>query len=189
MPPTNRISIRPDEVLGIARDSTPEEINRARGKLAKILHPDLQDGQGTAIMQLINHAVEVMLSGQQGTYSFGDGTRKEEQASEPPPRQRPPGAGNAGPGNAGPGPSGTGSQGRGQEYSGQQRPGEEGCPHPKKPGYSQCFQCSGVQKCGICGEGYYRPPNDRCRDCRAMARGGYQNRQRSRHRSGQEGRR
>ena len=165
----NGIRIRPEEILGISRDATPREIRRARGRLAKMLHPDLHDGQGNAIMQLINHAVEVMMTGQQGDYTFGGGGEQGGPApgpdSSPPPRDDPR----------------QGSTRGGGQQGGQ----KQECPHPKKPGYSQCFKCSGVQPCR-CGDGYYRPPNDRCRSCRV--RGGGPGRQGG-YRGGQRGRR
>lgn len=91
------ISIRPEEILGVPRDATREEVSQARGRLAKKLHPDLGDGQSTAIMQLINHAVEVMTSGQGGSYRF---TQVEEEAEEAEPRPEPGGGENE----RGPGP-------------------------------------------------------------------------------------
>ena len=131
---SNRISIRPEEILGILKGASTEEISRARARLAKMLHPDLQDKRTTAIMQLINHAAETMLSGEEGSYSF-DGNSWE-------PRRDP-----------------------GRNKS---RTDSRACGHPKKPGYDQCFECSGIRPC-ICGAGYYRPPNDRCRACRQRA--------------------
>ena len=117
------------------RGSTPRRSPRARGKLAKMLHPDMRDGQSKAIMQLINHAVEIMMSGQQGCYTFSNGAEpREPRPQEPPPRQ---------------------AREEPRPNQGQQ---QNTCPHPKKRGYSQCFECSGVRRCGMCGEGYYRPP-------------------------------
>ena len=142
--PANQIKLLPEEILGVPRGSTPQEISRARGKLAKMLHPDMRDGQSKAIMQLINHAVEIMMSGQQGCYTFSNGA----EPREPPPRQ---------------------AREEPRPNQGQQ---QNTCPHPKKRGYSQCFECSGVRRCGMCGEGYYRPPNDRCAGCRRRAGGG-----------------
>ena len=131
----NRISIRPEELLGIARGATPKEVSRARARLAKMLHPDLQDEQTTAIMQLINHAVEIMLTGEQGTYRFTNGDIQEVEKTH---------------------------------SNSSDRPGT--CNHPRKPGYNQCFECSGIKLCPLCGTGYYRPPNRLCRNCRGAGR-------------------
>ena len=158
-----RINIQPEEILGLPAGASRDDISRARGELAKILHPDVRKGGNTALMQLINHAVEVLLSGQGGYYSF---------------------SGDPQPGNAGPNPGeqshggwNPGGQNPGGQNPGGQNPGEEQygrnrktCDHPKKPGYSRCFECSGVKLCPVCQTGYYGPPNDRCRICRG-ARG------------------
>ncbi len=127
------------------RGSSAREISQARGRLAKMLHPDMRDGQSKALMQLINHAVEVLTSGQAGAYTFSTGA--EETATRP---------------------GQPGEHSNGQQQNGQQ---QEACTHPRKAGYKQCFKCSGVMRCEICGEGYYKPPNDRCSACRRSAWG------------------
>ena len=164
------INIQPWDLLGLHASATPEEIHRARGELAKILHPDVRNGQNTAIMQLINHAVEVMLARQSGHYAFTGGLTREEQARNE--RAREESARNqqareerareeqAQNEHAGGRPGGREHQGR--------RPA---CNHPRKPGYRQCFECSGVRLCELCGIGYYGPPNDRCRACRQRRAG------------------
>ena len=129
----NRISIRPEEILGLREGAEPGEISRARARLAKLLHPDLQGGQTTAIMQLVNHAVETLLNGEEETYSFIDRYERREEEDDREEREPP-------------------------------NPGV--CNHPRKPGFDRCFECSGIKLCPRCGVGYYRPPNDRCRNCR-----------------------
>ena len=137
---SNRISIRPEDILGLPKGASTEEISRARARLAKMLHPDLQDKRTTAIMQLINHAVETMLSGEDGSYAF-----------------------------TGYGDSGTPGRDPGRN---EDRPDPRDCSHPKKPGYAQCFKCSGIKPCEECHAGYYRSPNDRCRACRSQSQSG-----------------
>ena len=107
-----RINIQPEEILGLPAGASRDDISRARGELAKILHPDVRKGGNTALMQLINHAVEVLLSGQGGYYSF---------------------SGDPQPGNAGPNPGEQGHQEQGhqgQNHGGQnhggQNPGGQG---------------------------------------------------------------
>ena len=164
---TNRIRIRPEELLGLKPGADPGDISRARARLARLLHPDLNDGETTAIMQLINHAVEVLMSGQDGIYSFGNPGQPEgpgEESREPERKGWDSREGQGGQGKQD-------SQGNGSSSGA----GANTCTHPRKPGYDQCFNCSGVKLCTHCGNGYYKPPNDRCRTCRNKA---WQERQR-----------